>query len=137
MLPVANDNDTWQFEGVRYKAYPYLGHFNNPQEPAYDINFGQTNGLYYLEETVTSDNLYSVYWENFVNELFDKDSRIITASFYLSPFDIADFRFNDNIYIRDQYYKVNKILNYDPTKEALVKVELIKTKFITIPRANV
>ena len=135
LLPVATDSDSWSFEGIKYKAYPYLGHFNNPQNPSYDINFGQTNGLYYLEETVTNDNLYSVYWENFINELFDKDSRIITASFYLTPFDIADFRFNDNIYIGDQYYKVNKILNYDPTKEALVKIELIKSKYITIPRA--
>lgn len=134
MLPVDNDNDAWSFEGVKYKAYPYLGHFNNPQSPSYDLNWGQTVGLYYGEEKVTNDNLYSIYWENQVKELSDKDSRIITASFYLTPYDIADFRFNDNIFINGQYYKVNKIQNYDPTKEALVKIELIKTKFITIPR---
>jgi hypothetical protein len=52
----------------------------------------------------------------------------------LNAFDIADFRFNDNIFILNQYYKVNKILNYDPTREGLVKVELIKTLYITVPR---
>lgn len=135
LLPVANDGDAWSFEGVKYKAYPYLGHFNNPQTPTYDLNWGQTVGLYYGEDTVTNNNLYSVYWENQIKELSDKDSRIVTASFYLTAYDIADFRFNDNIYINQQYYKVNKIQNYDPTRETLVKVELIKTKFITAPRA--
>ena len=134
LLPVESDTDTWQFEGVRYKAYPYLGHFDNPFSPNYDINYGQTTGLYYQEDSVTNNNLYSSYWQNMITEISDKDSRIITASFYLTPFDIADFRFNDNIFINGQYYKVNKIMNYDPTKEALVKIELIKTLVITVPR---
>lgn len=134
MLPTATDDDTWQFEGVRYKAYPYLGHFDNPQKPTYDLNFGQTQDLYYPEEDITNNNLYTSYWKNMIEEISDRDSRIITASFYLTPFDIADFRFNDNIFINGQYYKVNKIMNYDPTKEALVKIELIKTKYITVPR---
>ena len=134
LLPTVDDNDTWQFEGVKYKAYPYLGHFDNPQQPSYDLNYGQTTGLYYEEDTVTNNNLYSSYWENMLSEISDRDSRIITGSFYLTPFDIADFRFNDNIFINGQYFKVNKIMNYDPTKEALVKIELIKSLFVTIPR---
>jgi hypothetical protein len=135
MLPVLSSNDNWKFNGKIYAAYPYLGHLDNPQSPHYDLNFGQTIGLYYPETTVTNDNLYSVYWSNFMGELSDKDSRIITASFNLGPDDIANFRFNDNIFIGDQYYKVNKIQNYDPTVSKTCRVELIKTKFISIPRA--
>ena len=131
-----DDSSSWNFEGTRFRAYPYLGHLDNPQYPTYDINFGQTIGLYYPQNTfpTTNNNLFNIYWENLINELSDRDSRIITAEFYLTPFDIADFRFNDNIFIRDQYYKVNKITNYDPTKEALVKVELIKSQYISVPR---
>jgi len=129
-----NETSTWSFEGSKFRAYPYLGHVNNPQAPSYDINFGQTLGLYYPQTIVTNNNLYNIYWENFIEELSDRDSRIITAEFYLNPFDIADFRFNDNIFIDNQYFKVNKIVNYDPTKEALVKVELIKSQYITIPK---
>ena len=135
MLGVA-ESSTWCFENTYFRGYPYLGHLNDPQLPTYDINFGQTKGLYYPQKYVTNNNLFNIYWENFINELSDRDSRIITAEFYLTPFDIADFRFNDNIYIRDQYYKVNKINNYDPTKEALVKVELIKSQYISVPRVN-
>lgn len=134
LLPTAADTDAWQFEGVKYKAYPYLGHFDNPQSPSYDLNYGQTTDLYYPEETVTNNNLYSSYWENTIEEVSHRDSRIITASFYLTAFDISDFRFNDKIFINGQYFKVNKIMNYDPTKEALVKIELIKSIYNTIQR---
>ena len=126
---------TWSLEGTRFRAYPYLGHLNDPLNPVYDLNFGQTVGLYYPQRITTNNNLFNIYWENFINELSDRDSRIITAEFYLTPFDIADFKFSDNIFIRDQYFKVNKIINYDPTKEALVKIELIKSQYITVPRS--
>lgn len=129
-----NETSTWSFEGTKFRAYPYLGHLNDPQYPTYDLNFGQTSGLYYPQDKVTNNNLFNIYWENFINELSDRDSRIMTAEFYLSPFDIADFKFNDNIFIKDQYFKVNKITNYDPTSQSLVKIELIKSQYITIPR---
>lgn len=131
-----NYQSAWSFEGTSFRNYPYLGHLNDPQRPSYDINFGQTVGLYYPQSYTTNNNLFNIYWENFINELSDRDSRIITAEFYLTPFDIADFRFNDNIFIKDQYFKVNKITNYDPTREGLVKIELIKSQYITVPRTS-
>jgi hypothetical protein len=122
----------WQFEGDTFSLYPYLGHFCHPLKPAYDINFGQTNGLYYETNVVTNNNLYEVYWKNSVEELMDKSSRIITANFYLSPDDIANFKFSDSIFVDGQYYKVNKI-NYDPTKTITSSVELIKSNYVTVP----
>lgn len=132
-----DENLTWQFENKRFKAYPYLGHYDHPQLPSYDINFGQIQGVYYPQSYTTNDNLYEMYWSNMLNEISDSDSRIIKANFYLTAADIANFRFNDKIYINNQYYKINKIENYDPTAERLTKVELIKTKFITIPRKSI
>lgn len=122
----------WRFENTDYSLYPYLGHFNHPLKPSYDINFGQTDGLYYDTTFVTNNNLYETYWSNSVDELMDKSSRIITGNFYLNAEDIADFKFNDSIFIDGQYYKVNKI-NYDPTKTITSQVELIKSNYVTVP----
>ena len=127
---------TWQFENTKYRSYPYLGHFDHPIYPSYDINFGQIVGAYYPQYVNTNDNLYEMFYSNMLNEISDKDSRIVRANFYLTALDIANFKFNDKIYINNQYYKVNKIEGYDPTKERLTKVELIKTKFITVPRKS-
>lgn len=134
LLPQYNSGDTWKMEGTTYKTIPYLGHLDNPYNPKYDLNYGQNKGTYeFLSDRITNDNLYRTYWSNYMNEISDKDSRIITASFYLTADDISDFRFNDNIFIENQYYKVNKIVNYNPVKDSLVKVELIKSKYITVP----
>ena len=131
---VTTNSSVFGFEGKKYRAYPYLGHYNNPFEPNYDINFGQVVGYYYDELSTTTNNLFETYYSNFMSEISDKDSRLITAKFYLTALDISDFRFNDNIFINNQYYKVNKIVDYDPGIERTTSVELIKTKFINVPR---
>ena len=136
-------SDAWILDtiGNTQSSYPYSGHVDNPYNPTFDINFGQTEGLYYPQTTTTNNNLFTRYWQKMMDEVSDRDSRIITCSVYLTPFDIINFRFNDNIYIDfgsgGQYYKVNKIENYDPTKITTCKVELIKTKEIAVPRATV
>lgn len=133
LLPQFTSGDEWKLEGTTQKAIPYLGHLDNPYNPKYDLNFGQNKGTYeFLSNRITNDNLYNVYWKNYLNEISDKDSRIITAGFYLTADDIADFKFNHNIFIDGQYYKVNKIINYNPAVDSIVKVELIKSKYITI-----
>ena len=68
-----------------------------------------------------------------MTELSDKDSRIITGDFYLTPNDIASFRFNQKVFLINQYYKVNKI-TYNPVENGLSRVELIKSLVVTVPR---
>jgi hypothetical protein len=130
----------WNFiEGTnvrRFNYYPYLGHFSHPRRPNYDLNYGQGRGYYHDLETITNKTLYYEYWKGFFDEITDKDSRVITCSLLLDPQDIADFRFNDNIYINGQYYKVNKIINYDPTARRTTRVELIKSRSYKIERTE-
>lgn len=117
---------SWRFDSQKIQYVPYLGHFDDPFNSRYDINFGQST-TYFPYESITNNNLYNLYYKNQFDEITSKDSRIITARFYLTAADIADFRFSDTIYIKNQYFKVNKITNYDPTKDALTTVELIKS----------
>jgi len=122
-------------------SYPYAGHYNDPRNPTMDFNWGQIRGAYdsITANIVTQNNLFSVYYERMMNELSDKDSRIVTLSMYLTPYDINNFRFNDKIFLTiqgsGQYYKVNKIDGYDPGEVKTCSVELIKTKYITVPKA--
>jgi hypothetical protein len=47
---------------------------------------------------------------------------------YLTPVDVANFRFNDIVYAHDEYWRVNKIIDYDTSSDVnqTTKVELIK-----------
>lgn len=122
-----------------FNYYPYLGHFSHPRRPNYDLNFGQCAGYYHTLETVTGDNLHRLFYQSFLDELTDKDSRVVSMQLYLTPEDIYEFKFSDNIYIGGQFYRVNKISDYDPTRKKLTKVELLKTKSplrVPLPELN-
>lgn len=135
LYAVAHKNVNWKFEFTKLGYVPYLGHLDDPFESRYDLNYGQAT-TYFPYKSLTNNNLYNLYYKNLLDEITSKDSKIITASFYLTAADIADFYFSDKIYIKNQYFKVNKIQNYDPTKEKTCKVELIKSgvSSITINR---
>jgi hypothetical protein len=141
-------NPTWDFIGMQdaplnqpsnaiwtaQSTYPYAGHWDNPITPNLDINFGlilemyyQTNG-YTGQLQVTNAGLYNVYHRNYINEITDKDSKVMTAMFYLEPTDINTLDFRDQIVIDNAYWRLNKVMNYNPFKEGLTKVELIKIK---------
>lgn len=61
-------------------------------------------------------------------ELTDQTARLMICSMYLTPTDIANFRFNDVIYAHKEYWRVNKIIDYDTSSDVnqTTKVELIK-----------
>lgn len=118
-------------------SYPYIGNFNDPYNPTEDLNWGQSY-LYY-QNVPTNNNLVSNYWLNQLNEISDKNSRIITCEMYLSPNDIQQFYFSDIIFLNidtnGQYYRVNSISNYDPSNpDSTCTVELIKALDTTIPK---
>ena len=120
---------------VGYSAsnvYPYAGHLDHPVESTIDYNFGSIDFSYYDElNTLTPNNLVNLYWEQFLDEISDKNSRLIKCKIYLTPDDIAQFNYNDSIYIEGltddggHYFYVNKI-NYIPTSNQPSVVELIK-----------
>ena len=121
----------WEFDKTEY---PYAGHWDNPITPTLDINFGLVLELYYQSNgftgtlQVTNANLYNLYHRNYINEITDKDSKVMTALFYLDPTDINTLDFRDQIVIDNAYWRLNKVMNYNPFKEGLTKVELIKIK---------
>jgi hypothetical protein len=72
-----------------------------------------------------TDNLYSVYWQPYFNELYNADTRTMTLKVNLSPSDVAAFKFYDTVFIKNRVFRVNKI-EYKPN-------DLAKVEFILIP----
>ena len=132
--PVWKHRRLFPFYDFDTNVYPYAGHWDNPLTPNIDINFGLPYELYYQSNgyisniIVTNANLYNIYHRNYINEVTDKDSKVMTAMFYLEPTDINTLDFRDQIVIDNSYWRLNKVMNYNPFKEGLTKVELIKIK---------
>lgn len=135
-------NPAWVF---RYHAgatsvltitYPYAGHLDHPLTPTLDINFGIPSELYYSASgytgvlQYTNANLFNVYHRDHIDEITDKDSKVLVGMFQLSSLDIGNLDFRNQILIDNGYWRLNKVMNYNPFSEGLTKVELIKVRDI-------
>ena len=121
---------------VAQSSYPYAGHLTHPGTggiiPQQDINFGIPRQLFYSGNAYTGSllytnaNVFNVFHRNHVIEITNKDSKLMTAMFYLEPLDIMNLDFRDQIQIDNSYWRINEIKDYNPFKEQLTKVELFK-----------
>lgn len=108
--------------------YPYAGHLDSVSSPTIDLNFGVPFEVYYNALAYTNNNLYNAYHRKFTEEITDKDSKIITGFFYLTPYDILKLDFRNQFFVDGHYLRLNKISDYNPIKPGLCKCEFIKIK---------
>jgi len=110
-------------------TYPQVGMTDDPVANTVSLEFGIPSHVYYYDPAFlyTDNNLWNKYYYRTVLENTDRDSKICTGYFYLTPQDIFSFDFRDRIFIKDTYYYVNSF-EYNPVETSLTKVELIKVK---------
>lgn len=118
-------------------GYPYAGHLDHPFLSNIDYNFGLIDYAYYNTpgfprlQQITDDNLVNLYWKDYFDAINDKNAKLITCKIKLTPADMAQFNYNDIIYIEGltddggHYFIVNRI-DYIPTSDMPCTVELIK-----------
>ena len=108
-------------------AYGYAGHFDNPDAPSNDIQFGVPRELFYEVPTGSINvNQFNVYWSSYMAEITDKDSRLLTGTFKLNYQDIFGLDFSNFIYVDGVKFRLNKIKDFNATNEDTCEVELLK-----------
>ncbi len=121
-----SQNTTPQQLGAALTSYGYAGHFDDPKNPTKDLNFGACEEIYFDPLSYTTNNLFNNYWSEYIAEIADKDSKILTCYVHLTPLDIAQLDFSRPIRIDNVLFRINKIIDYDYVNNELVKVELLK-----------
>lgn len=106
--------------------YPYCGHLDNPDFPTQDLNFGLPEIIYQPKRLWTDNNLYNRFHRKTIEEISDKDSKLVTGYFYLTPVDIYNLDFKNQFYINGHYLRLNKIIDYNPNILDLTKCEFFK-----------
>jgi len=114
------------------QQYNYAGHFDNPYIPNIDINWNVNEKYLYNEiaDNITTNNLYNLYYEDYVDLI--QNSKLLTGYFALNEADISNLRFDVLYWIRDSYWILNKVTDYNITEKGLTKCEFIKTQ--NVPR---
>jgi len=123
--------NTWAIKNgattlASYTAYGYAGHLDDPFNPQADINWGATKEVFYNASAVTAANLFGGYWSEYIAEITDKDSKLLTCSVKLNEVDIYNLDFSKLIYIDGSLWRLNKVLDYNPMDFNVTKVELLK-----------
>lgn len=104
---------------------PFFSNYSSddPQLTDNDLNFGVELPLHSIAIN-PRDTLYIRFWAQYVTELYSSEARTIALHVRLNEADLADLKFNDNIYINGAFYRLLS-LSYDANEPTVAKCELI------------
>jgi hypothetical protein len=116
--------------GVGYDYYPMVSHISDFPilGSSLDLNWQREEGyiLFGKNGNGLGSSVYDTYWSNYIQSLYNKSARKVTAYFVLNAQDLVDFSFDDVIFVKDAYYYVEKIYDVPLGEKSSVKVELVK-----------
>ena len=96
-----------------------------PVSTTIDLNW-QKDIRYFAPSNSEGISIFDVYWKDYIDSLYSKDARLVTAYFTLDPEDLKNLTFDDVIFIKNNYYRVQKVYDAPLNMESIIKVDLIK-----------
>ncbi len=113
--------DRWCINN-RFTTYPFsytgFSHY---------INFNSVNNYSARqEEFPEQQDMYDIYYYDYVSDITAPENKIYQAKIYLTPYEIANLEFNEKILIKNTYFRINKISGYNLTEPTLCNIEPIK-----------
>lgn len=115
---------------IAYNKYPVTLHIDSISNMQFDLGFGMPtylnvgSGLNY-----SNQNLVNVYWYKTIIELTNKNSKIFRGYFRINAYDWNSLRFNDLYYFENQYWRLNKVIDYNPLQEGVYQCEFLLAKY--------
>lgn len=106
---------------------------SKPRPWRFSVYATESAGFPLPENPLTEQDLYTTFWDEFVDWNYDPYNRKVTAYFRLDPKQIQQLKFNDKIWVKDSWYLVEKIYDYPVGDIASVKVDLIKCPTLALP----
>lgn len=121
---------TWKYHDEfntqqNLSQYPYVGHLDDIDTPSFDLNFGVPEVVYYPATTYTNDNLLQ-YHQTFIEELVSRYGKLLTCYAKIDTKIINTLDFRNLININGVVYRLQKISDYDSTKERTTQIELLR-----------
>jgi hypothetical protein len=105
--------------------YPYVGHLDDIDTPTSDLNFGVPQSVYYPATVYTNNNLLQ-YHNTFIQELISRYGKLLTCFAKIDTSIINTLDFRNLININGVVYRLQKISDYDSTKDRTTQIELLR-----------
>jgi hypothetical protein len=117
--------------------YPVTTHMDNPYDMGFDLSFGMPPyTVLPLGFNYSNQNLVNVYYYKTIAEIIDKNSKIFRGYFRITPNEFANIRFNSVYFFEGQYWRLNKVIDFNPTQEGLTECEFLLAGYYPPSKPN-
>jgi len=116
---------------------PFVGQYDTllPDLSSEDLNFSQEIPMHPII-SAPANTRFLKYYNNYLQELYSPESKVLTAQFNLDVTDILNLQFNDSIFLFNSYWRVLAVDGYNMGMNQSTTVTLIK-KLSTVELPNV
>ena len=114
---------------LSYSGYPYVGEFDDPNNPTLSVLFGPPKAIYYQSGSLVligTNDLYNRFYSNDLNNQVDLNAKLLRCKVKLSPFEINNLKLYDKVIIDGVLFLISKINGYNTSTQEPVEVELIQ-----------
>ena len=120
-----------QIASGQQNKLPITLHVDSVSNMTFDLSFGMPREvLLGAGYSYSSNNLFNQYWYRFMYEITNRNSKIVSGYFRLSPADFYNLRFANNYFFEGQYWKLNKVEDYNPMSDGVYKCEFLLSQYI-------
>jgi hypothetical protein len=113
-------------------SLPFVSHINNPYDANFDLAFGIPKQLYYAVNVAansdpylyTNNNLFNIYWWNFVQETVSREAMQLELSIMLNAVDISQLDFRTPVYYGGVRWRLLEIRDYEIGQQKPCRVTL-------------
>jgi hypothetical protein len=120
-----------------FTKYPLTLHIDDTDNMQFDLNFGMSS--YILADKgleFSNQNLVNSYWFKTIREITDKNSKVFKGYFRINPYQWANIQFKDLYFFEGQYWRLNKITDYNPLQEGVYLCEFLLVTYYEPSTSN-
>lgn len=119
---------------VEITTYPCVSHLTSLDiqipDLISDLNFKPTFDFFgnYNPFPVqfTQFNLWNLFWEDYVDNNYTNETRRLTGRFLLRPTDVYEIDLTDKIFVKDSFYRIERINEASLIENKLTEISMIK-----------
>jgi hypothetical protein len=120
---------------TKYAAISHLSSYEYSASTFSDLNFqNQYDYWQPMNDSYvgfTQRDVFNEFWRTRVEQLYASDVKLFTGTFKLTPTEINNISFNDNVYFLNAWWRLLSMKDADITDVSLVNCEFIKLPYLT------
>jgi len=126
-----NSSQSPLFDSTVGSRYPCASYLSEIPSTATSLNLNWRRSFAFFEDSGgpiggTGEDIFERYWKTYNENIYSPEARKLTAYFNLDSEDLRNLTFDDSIFIKDSYWRIQKVYDAPLGEIATVKVELIK-----------